>query len=310
MNYLRLSVTDQCNLRCHYCMPNCESTPQENAALSTDQIVRLVDAFAQNGITKVRITGGEPLVREDIVEIVRSIVPIHGIEAVGLTTNGMRLDELAADLFAAGLSLLNISLDTLNHDTYRKITGSDLLDSAIRGIESATRYGFKRIRINTVVMRGINALELPDIADLTRIWPVEVRFIELMPLRHTTEEWERRYVSAAEIREILGLSRPHPSDDSSSARRYDLPSVGVVGIISPMSEPFCDKCNRLRVTSSASLKPCLRLPIQEDLMPILDEPHLVQRLGEIIRRLSGCKLIGTSEVPISVETDSMSCVGG
>ena len=309
ITYLRLSITNECDLRCNYCMPHRNASRHAGLPLTLHEIATLVDGFARNGVTKVRLTGGEPLVRRDVVEIVKSIAQTPGIETVGLTTNGTRLEELAADLADAGLKAVNISLDTLNPETFLSITGRDQLDLVLRGIDAALRQGFEKVKINTVVMRGVNDTELPEIASLANRLPVEVRFIELMPLGHSTEVWQSMYIGAAEIREILGGLIPRVGQGSSSASLYEF-GAGTVGIISPMSRPFCDACNRIRVTSSGVIKPCLRLPDEENIRHLLSEPDFVIRLGEIIARLSSHKLSCETAMTSAIQAKAMSLVGG
>ena len=311
ITYLRLSVTDRCDMRCAYCLPYRNAVAHAPSVLSPEEIALLVEALARNGITKVRLTGGEPLIRPDVVGIVRSIAHAPGIATVGLTTNGVRLEEMASDLASAGLQIVNISLDTLNPDTFRRITGCDALDDVVRGIRAAARCGFEKVKLNTVVMRGVNESELPAIADIARRLPVEVRFIELMPLGHSSAQWRAMYVPASQIRQMLGDLEPLPYERGSSARRYGLArGGGVVGIISPMSESFCGHCNRIRVTCSGKLKPCLRLAVEEDLRPLLDAPDLASRLDVLINRLSRHKLRGPSPSSSAVQAEAMCAVGG
>lgn len=311
ISYLRLSITDRCDLRCAYCTPFRDSFPHAGDVLSADEIDVLVRAFALNGVTKVRLTGGEPLLRDDVVEIVRRIARVPGIGTIGLTTNGIRLRDLARDLAEAGLQRVNVSVDSLDRATFRRITGRDALDDVLRGVDAALRCGFEQVKLNTVVMRGVNELEVPAIADLARRLPVEVRFIELMPLGHGTREWQAMHVPAADIRQALGELEPLSNERGSSARRYRLAgSRGVVGIISPVSESFCDCCNRIRVTCSGKLKPCLRLAVEEDLRPLLNAPDLAGRLGALMDRLSGCKLRGPSASSSAVQAEAMCAVGG
>jgi len=313
LSYLRLSVTDRCDMACSYCIPYRKrlAHAQDDAVLSVDEIDVLVDAFARNGVTKVRLTGGEPLVRDDVVEIVRRIAGTTGIATVGLTTNGVRLHELAPELARAGLQRVNISVDSLDRETFRRITGADALDEVFRGIDAAIACGFEKVKLNTVVMRGINDTEVASIADFAGRLPVEARFIELMPLGWATQQWRAMHVPAAEIRAALGRLEPLPYENGSSARRYTRAgSEAAVGIISPMSEGFCDGCNRIRVTCSGKLKPCLRLPDEEDLRPLLHAPDLTSRLGEVIGRLSCHKLSNSLASSSTVVAEAMCAVGG
>lgn len=311
ITYLRLSVTDQCDMGCVYCVPHRRALGCQGSPLSLPEIVTLVQALAENGVTKVRLTGGEPLVRDDILDVVRAVAGVPGVETVGLTTNALRLGELAGGLADAGLKRINISLDSLDRETFQRITGRDSLDDVIRGLHSALEAGFEQVKINTVVMRGINDGEINRFRDLAYTLPAEVRFIELMPLGHTAERWAQLYVPAVEIRQTLGTLRPLPHDQGSSAKTYALPyGSGKVGIISPMSEHFCDECNRIRVTSSGKLRPCLRLPVEEDVRGWLEKPRLEERLQTLVARLSSCKLSGDVPSCAAVQSETMCAVGG
>ncbi|MBI2841864.1 MAG: GTP 3',8-cyclase MoaA [Armatimonadetes bacterium] len=304
-------MTDRCDLRCTYCTPYRRSITRVDSCLSLSEISLLVSAFARNGVTKVRLTGGEPLVRRDLVEIVRTVAGTPGIACVGLTTNGTKLQSIAHDLARAGLGLVNISLDSLNRETYQRITGRDALHDVLAGIDSAMACGFQKVKINTVVMRGVNDSELSDIAHLARDRPVEVRFIELMPLGYSGEEWRALHVPAAEIREALGGLKTSSSEPGASARCYKMPGwKGRLGIISPMTEQFCEGCNRMRVTAAGRLKPCLRLPVEEDIRPLLREPDLVKRLGMLMDRLSCHKLPAYSAPESAVQAEAMCLLGG
>lgn len=310
-SYLRLSVTDMCDLRCVYCMPSCGSVAHSSVELSLREISVLVDAFARNGITKVRLTGGEPLVRNDIREIIKLVADTSAIAVVGLTTNGVRLADMASDLARAGLQRINISLDSLDRDTFFAITGKDALDEVLNGIDVSLRCGFEAVKINTVVMRGVNDSEIPAIASLAMETPVDVRFIELMPLGYSASEWQSKHVPAAEIRAILGGLEAKPAETGSSARNYSNPGwKGIVGIISPMSEQFCDRCNRMRLTSSGKLKPCLRLPIEEDIRHLVDTPDLVEKLGTLMGQLSCHKLSIDSAATSAIQSKTMCSIGG
>lgn len=311
INYLRLSITNECDLQCKYCMPYRNTIARVDKPLTLCEISRVVNGFAQNGITKVRLTGGEPLVRRDVADIVKCIAETPGISKIGLTTNGTRLSELAPDLAAAGLNAVNISLDTLNPETFKRISGCNRLDDVLRGIDAALRCGFDEVKINTVVMRGVNDRELAVIASLAKSLPVQVRFIELMPLGHSTDEWRSMYVSADEIQKILGRFKSDVNQGSASVRLLNLPGcAGSVGIISPMSKPFCDACNRVRLTSSGVIKPCLRLPIEYDIRPLISESDFASRLGEVISEMSCHKLSNRSASMSAIQFEAMSMVGG
>ena len=270
ITYLRISVTDRCNLRCVYCLPEAgvQWQPRENQ-LSAGEIARVTEAAAQGGVKRVRLTGGEPLVRPDIVEIVRRIASIPGIEEVSLTTNAMLLEKLAEPLADAGLKRVNISLDTLNVDKFKRITRGGSIERLWRGIAAAESAGLAPLKLNTVVVNGVNADELPALAHLTIENPWHIRFIELMPVGNA-QNWgdgfpalPDRYLSVQEMQ--LGLSsfdlQPVTTPiGNGPARTFRIPgALGTVGFISPLGEHFCQSCNRLRLTADGHLRPCLLL---------------------------------------------------
>ncbi len=273
--YLRVSVTDRCNLRCHYCMPSqgvrCRS---RDDILSFEEITRLVRVFAKLGISKVRLTGGEPLVRHNLERLVSNISSVPGIEAVGMTTNGVLLERYAAGLKQAGLNLLNISLDSLLPERFAGITLRNEYHRVRRGLDAALTTGIRPIKLNTVVIRGVNDDELLDFVELTRDNPVSVRFIEFMPFRDNRWSIEN-FVSSQQMRQVIGqkyrLADPHNGkSDGSVAREYSIEGhAGTVGFISPLSDHFCGGCIRLRLTSDGFLKTCLYSGAQTDLRRIL-----------------------------------------
>ncbi len=258
ITYLRLSVTELCNLRCRYCMPEegvCKRRHDE--MLTEEETIRAVRAAASLGIRKVRITGGEPLVKPNILSICRRTAETEGIRETVLTTNATRLPELARPLREAGVSRVNISLDTLDPARYAFITRRGVLDDALRGIEAALEAGFDRVKINTVLIGGFNDDEIPALAELTRRLPVDVRFIELMPMPGDTLFGEQAYIPVSRVTEALPEAVPCGVNDG-VARLYRLPgALGNIGLISPLSGHFCAACNRLRLTADGHLKPCL-----------------------------------------------------
>ena len=257
INYLRLSVTDRCNLRCIYCMPESGITKLcHKDMLSVEEMVEIVSAAAKCGITKVRLTGGEPLVHRGIIDICRNISSLADIKELCITTNGVMLTAFAQELKEAGVDRLNISIDTLNGDKYRRITRNGDIDTVFKGIEAAEKAGFKNIKLNTVLMGGINDDEIKDFVNLTLHKPWEVRFIELMPMGECINWPDERFVSAQEV--LRRCPELKSTDISGVAQRYRIDGAkGMVGIISPVSHSFCDECNRIRVTSEGWLKPCL-----------------------------------------------------
>ena len=262
INYLRMSITDRCQLRCVYCTYWQEWQKRPPAEiLRYEELLRLAAIAAEGGIRKIRITGGEPLVRRGIVGFLQDLNRIPGIDKVGLTTNGVLLRELAPAIYNAGVRHLNVSLDTLKRDRYHQITGNDKLSAVMAGLERAASLGFHPLKINCVVLRGINDDEILDIAQLAREHPFQVRFIELMP---TTSQpwWQRHFLSMAEVRQrlaVLGPLEPLPREAAAGpARTFRLPGFeGELGFISPMSEHHCRTCNRLRLSSDGKVRPCL-----------------------------------------------------
>ena len=270
ITYLRISVTDRCNLRCVYCLPETEVQwqPRENQ-LTAEEIARITEEAAQGGVKRIRLTGGEPLVRPDIVDIVRRLSSIPGIEEVSLTTNAMLLEKLAQPLADVGLVRVNVSLDTLDADKFRRITRGGSIERLWRGIAAAKHAGLAPLKLNTVVVNGLNADELPALAHLTIENPWHVRFIELMPVGNA-QNWGEgfparpdRYLSVQEMQLRLSSFSLQPVTTpvgNGPARTFRIPgALGTVGFISPLGEHFCQNCNRLRLTADGHLRPCLLL---------------------------------------------------
>lgn len=228
--------------------------------LSQEEMVMAVRAAASLGITKLRITGGEPLVKPNIVRLCQETATIPGIRELCLTTNGIRLRSLAGPLKEAGVSRLNISLDTLDSEKYRYITRCGRLEDALAGIEAALSAGFRKVKLNTVLIGGFNDDEIPALAGLTRRWPVDLRFIELMPMYDSGDFGPEAFIPYSTVLEKLPELEPVPSDGG-VAKLYWLPGAqGNVGLISPVSAHFCAECNRIRITADGRIKPCLHSP--------------------------------------------------
>ena len=264
--YLRIGLTERCNLRCVYCMPAAGIPVQPKSAyLTAGEIERLARLFVDEGVTKVRLTGGEPLVRKDAVSIIEGIGALPGIEALALTTNALLLEERLPALKAAGLTHLNISLDTLHAERFRTLTRRDGLEQVLSAIEGALALGYgtpeRPLKINAVVLRGVNDDELADFVAWTRDVPLEVRFIEYMPF--DGNGWEGgELVSLAEMREAIeavhGPLEALPGQPEDTAATFRVPGYeGTVGFIASMTVPFCAGCNRLRITADGSFKVCL-----------------------------------------------------
>ena len=261
ITYLRISVTDKCNLRCRYCMPE-EGVCKKNHAdmLTEDELIGAVEVAASLGITKLRITGGEPLVKKNILSICRRAAAVEGIREVCLTTNGLLLPQLAKPLREAGVSRINLSLDTLKPDKYAYITRIGTLDSFRAGLDAAFEAGFEKIKINSVLIGGFNDDEIEDMAKLTLEYPLDMRFIELMPMYDSGDFGMDAYLPYSKVLEKLPEAVPVPQDGG-VARLYRLPGAkGNIGLISPVSAHFCGECNRLRLTADGKLKPCLHAP--------------------------------------------------
>lgn len=274
INYLRISITDRCNLRCIYCMPPKGLPPIEHKdILRYEEIIRILRIAVDIGVTKIRITGGEPLVRKNITYLVSSIKQIAGIKDLSLTTNGILLEQYAEELAYAGLDRVNISLDSLMPDKYREITRGGDINIVLKGIEAAQRAGLIPVKINMVPIRGINDNEIQEFAKITLKDPYQVRFIEFMPFG-TEDMWRpEKFIPAEEIKSIVEHIcpiNPIKLRRSGPARyfRFD-GAAGVVGFISPLSNHFCGECNRLRLTADGKLRPCLFSETEIDLKPAL-----------------------------------------
>jgi cyclic pyranopterin phosphate synthase len=285
IDYLRISVTDRCNLNCIYCTPasGVRWLPKEDL-LTFEEIVTIANVAAELGITKVRLTGGEPLVRTDLTDLVTRLTTIPAIKDISLTTNGILLKDYAYKLKQAGLKRVNISLDTLDRAKFERITRHDRLQEVLNGIEAAKEVGLNPVKINVVVMRGVNDNEILDFARLTTDEGWHVRFIELMPFTSDTCEagsqeenkncLEGQFMAISEVRERLNsLGKLEPESHfpgSGPAKYFRLPKAkGTIGFISPISQHFCDRCNRLRLTADGKLRLCLFSDDEIDLRVLL-----------------------------------------
>ncbi len=263
ITYLRLSVTELCNLRCRYCMPEdgvCKKKREE--MLTEEEMLLAVRAGAELGIRKLRITGGEPLIKPNILSICKNASRISGIEELCLTTNGIRLAQMAGALRQSGVRRINMSLDTLDAQRYAHITRGGNLSHAIQGLHAALDTGFERVKVNAVLIGGFNDDEIPSLANLTRTYPIDVRFIELMPMYDSGDFGASAYLPCKTVLEMLPELRPEPADGG-VARLYSFPGApGRVGLISPVSAHFCAACTRMRLTADGRLKPCLHAPAE------------------------------------------------
>ncbi len=292
ISYLRVSVTDRCNLRCVYCMPP-EGVPwrHHEEILRYEEIETVVRAAASLGISKVRLTGGEPLVRLGMVDLVAMLARIPGIDDLAMTTNGTLLARHAEELKTAGLKRVNVSLDTLRPERFRRITRLGELSNTLGGIAAAREAGLLPVKVNTVVARGVNDDEVLDFALLTLEREWHIRFIEIMPLGQWQEagsEWENNVVMTTEIRQRietdLGPLEPvKVSVGNGPAQYYRLPGAqGTVGFITPISEHFCYQCNRLRLTADGKLRPCLLSDDEIDLRTPLRQGATIEDVKRLI----------------------------
>ncbi|NOX97113.1 MAG: GTP 3',8-cyclase MoaA [Nitrospirae bacterium] len=289
IDYLRISVTDRCNLRCVYCMPESGVIPKNpRELLSFEEIEEVARAAISLGINKIRITGGEPLVRRDLVSLIGNLSKIKLLSDLSITTNGTFLEDYARDLKEAGLHRVNVSLDTLNEEKYEFITGSDGLRKALQGVEKALQIGLSPVKVNMVVMKGINDDEIIDFVKLSYDKPVSVRFIEFMPFGRNLFWEEKRFIPISEVKaHCRSFAELLPADGlpgSGPARYYRIKGGrGTMGFISPLSSPFCSRCNRLRLTSEGKLRPCLYSEKQIDLRKILRENASGEEIGSLIK---------------------------
>ncbi len=268
IEYLRISLTDRCNLSCIYCKSNSEHKNE----LSVSQIEKIVKAFALCGIKKVRLTGGEPLLRKDIAELTRKIKDIDGIEKTVLTTNGILLKKYAKELKDAGLSAVNISLDTTDEKQYLELTGANRLNEVFEGIKEAQRVGLFPVRINSVLIKGKNDDSAEKLINLARESEIDVRFIELMPFTKEGQN-EEKIVTGDEILSRFPYLTPIEVKGEKSVARYFTADgfKGRIGLITPVSNKFCSKCNRIRLLSDGKIRPCLGDEKEVDLMPFIDD---------------------------------------
>jgi len=278
-NNLRIGITDRCNIRCFYCMPN-ETIKflQHKDILSFEEITRFVRVVASAGVNRLRLTGGEPLVRSQLPTLVEMLAAIDGIEDIAMTTNGILLAKHAQDLHNAGLDRLNISLDTINPITFERIARRKGLEQVFEGISAARDAGFARIRINAVAITGIAETEAIPLARFCRDNDLELRFIEFMPL-DAEKNWDKpqvvtgdtiRQLIESEIGKLKSVPPLYPSQPATDFRYLD--GKGRVGFINPISQPFCSNCNRMRITAEGKLRNCLFSTVEWDLRSILRDP--------------------------------------
>ncbi|MDA8234239.1 MAG: GTP 3',8-cyclase MoaA [Clostridia bacterium] len=286
INYLRISITDRCNLRCIYCMPQ-EGVPLTNSILRFEEFEKIVRSAVGIGIRKVRLTGGEPLVRKGVIEFISRLAAIPEIDDLALTTNGILLADKAKALKEAGLTRVNLSLDTLRGDRFAEITRGGKLAEVLLGIKEAFVVGLEPVKVNMVVMKGFNDDEVLDFAGMTREFPIHIRFIELMPIGESDNWCKDRHIPVKEIKKMLDplgkLERAKIGAGNGPARYFRLPGApGTIGFISAISSHFCDSCNRLRLTSEGQLRLCLHSKTEVDLKTPLRQGASEEELAHII----------------------------
>ena len=302
ISYLRVSVTDLCNLRCVYCMPPGGSElSRKEEILSLEEILKLVKHGVSLGVNKIRITGGEPLVRKGIISLVNQIAEIKGIDDIAMTTNGVFLKEFATQLKSSGLSRLNISLDTMREDRFAEITRGGNIADVFDGVEAVLKAGFKGTKMNAVVMRGDNDDEIHDFVRYIMERDIELRFIELMASGWKDMVNEDRFMPTSEIMErVRGVGELVPDKQrvgGGPATIYRIKgALGSIGFISAVSKPFCSTCNRLRLTSDGKLRSCLLTGGEVDIKDILrssnlDETEMQDKLTEAFLRVTDLKPI-------------------
>ncbi|MDT8409168.1 MAG: GTP 3',8-cyclase MoaA [Wenzhouxiangellaceae bacterium] len=290
-SYLRLSITDVCNFRCEYCLPDgYKGNPR--GFLGVDEIRRLVHGFAELGTTKVRLTGGEPMLRKDFTEIVETVHAVPGIDKLAMTTNGYRLSASAGELRKAGIDAVNISMDSLDGTQFEAITGDRRFDKVIDSIDACLQAQFKSVKVNTVLLKGLNDHELPGFFEFVRRRPVSLRFIELMRTGDNQDYFEQRHVSGQWVRDRLGRDGWTAVDRGpvdGPAVEYSHPDFeGRIGLIAPYAPGFCDTCNRLRVTARGGLRLCLFGHGSDDLRPFLQHDEDREQLkAKILTALFG-----------------------
>jgi cyclic pyranopterin phosphate synthase len=288
IHYLRISLTDHCNLRCIYCMPEDQTFLPNPELMQDDEIALLTRLFASLGFDKIRLTGGEPTVRAHIVDIVRTIASTKGIEAVSMTTNGVLLKELARPLARAGLKRVNVSIDTLDADKFVRLTRWGKLQDVWDGILAAEEAGLQPVKLNAVVIKGYNETDVVGLAKLTIDRPWQVRFIEMMPFGGVTELQTGQVVTAAQVQERVeaSLGQLEPVNDrmlDGEARIFHIPgAMGNIGFISSVSAPFCDSCNRTRLTADGRLRLCLLRENEVDLLTPLRAGASLEELRKLI----------------------------
>lgn len=313
-SYLRLSLTEKCNFRCTYCLPEGYKPTSCDSDLNLSEIHNLLRGFRELGITKIRFTGGEPTLRKDLIEIV-SLAKHLNFQKIALTTNGHRLLELAAPLYEVGLTNLNVSVDSLDEINFQKITGQNVLNKVLSGLKKSISLGIPTVKINTVLLKDLNDFELKDFLEFVRKNPVSVRFIELMQTGENLDYFKKHHLSAGNINSFLkdrGWSEISRKNSDGPAIELSHPDyLGSIGTISPYSKDFCKSCNRLRVSGRGRLQLCLFGDGQINLRDFLQNPNQKDELKEMIVQSLSFKPIGHELFNgLSGNTKNLSMIGG
>lgn len=316
INYVRLSITDRCDFRCTYCMSEEMTFLPRHEVMSLEECLRVAEVFVGLGVTKLRVTGGEPLVRKDAMWLIERLGALPGLENLVLTTNGSQLERFAAPLRSAGVKRINISLDTLNHERFAKITRIGDLNKVLRGIEAVRQAGFQRTKLNVVMMRGTNDDEFVDLVKFAIDHELDISFIEEMPLGEIHGR-NNTYISSEDTREILSRRFeliPSAENSGGPARYWRTPgSESRIGFISPHSHNFCDTCNRVRITAKGELYPCLGQNDASNLLPHLRASEDNAALRQAIIDSMGIKPYGhdfTQQMDAPQVVRFMSMTGG
>jgi len=311
INYLRISVTDKCNLRCRYCMPETGvDIKNHDHILRWEELLTMVSAFVEEGVDKVRITGGEPLVRKGLLQFVQDLSKL-GLKEISITTNGILLKKMALDLKKAGVSRINISLDSLDKDKYAWITRGGDINKVFEGIDAAFQVGLEPVKINTVVVRGFNEDEVTDLARLTKNKPLHVRFIELMPIGEGNIWGEDSFVSTEDTMEQikkLGLLSPARIPGNGPAEKWQIEGFqGTVGFISAISQHICSGCNRIRLTADGKIYPCLHSESYVNCFNALRNRESKEQIKKLVRQVIAEK---PAEHHLGTQRRMMSTIGG
>ena len=290
VDYIRISVTDRCDFRCVYCMAEDMTFAPRSEILSIEEITLIAQAFVELGVSKIRLTGGEPLVRKGVVDLVSNLSKLEGLQELNMTSNGSQLPTLASPLKAAGLDRLNISLDSLNADRFKALTRTGNLDTVIEGIKSAKNAGFKRIKLNAVILKGQNDDEIMDLIQFVRSNELDISFIEEMPLGQIDHhDRAQTFIDSAYIQEVIEKSYKMTAVDDISGGpsrywRFDDGHKSRIGFISPHSHNFCGSCNRVRITAKGKLLLCLGNEHSVDLKAVVRKyPNKLEPLKQVIR---------------------------